>query len=370
MTLRVLHVCEDLRAEAGGIASVLNQLDKELRATGSSSHLVTYEGAVDPGTDALEILRVGRWRSHVPLLEEVFSSEEMEGPCVLHSHGLWGSLNHAAVSLARKRNWPVMVSLHGMLLPWAVSQKKWRKRIGWRIFQAQDLRAAARIHITSDYEADCLRNAGIECETAMIPFGVEVPQWDDMTLKSTPPFRVVFLGRLAPIKNLSGLISAWADADLGSEWQLQIAGPDEFGMCEALRLQACAEGVGESVQFLDPVFGYKKWRFIRGAAALVLPSHSENFGAVVLEALACGVPVIASTGTRWSELASEGCGWMAGTDRRDLSKTLRAMAALSCDERVDMGVRGALYADKTYSWTAVGAQFSELYRIILSEQGS
>lgn len=368
MTVRVVHVCPDLRTEAGGIAAVLCRLHEEMFTARIDSRLLTYEGALDPDTKAITVPRRALWRSHAKSLAGALPQDAFDGPYVLHSHGLWSPLNHAAVLLARQRGWPVIVSTHGMLLPWALSQKKWRKRLGWRLFQARDLRAAARIHITSNDEAESLRHAGISRQAITIPFGVEAPPPEVESSKNAPPFRVVFLGRIAPIKNLNGLIAAWRDAGLGPDWYLQIAGPDEFDLRASLVEQANSAGIGAQVSFLDPVYGMAKWRLLRGAAALVLPSFSENFGVVVLEALACGVPVIASTGTRWSELPQQGCGWLAEPDRIGLTEALRSMAALSLEERAAMGSRGAQYVEQTYRWKSVTTRFAEIYHRVLLER--
>jgi len=151
---------------------------------------------------------------------------------------------------------------------------------------------------------------------------------------------VLYLGRLHPLKGVDLLVEAWHSALVADDQKMEdggqgtkgsgcetmdgtkptnelmnsrtnelllvIAGPDEQGTLRALKEQVARLGLEESVKFVGSVYGEEKWRMLRSADLFVLPSRSENFGIVVAEALACGVPVITTKGAPWSELMGEG----------------------------------------------------------------
>lgn len=175
--------------------------------------------------------------------------------------------------------------------------------------------------------------------------------------------RLLFTGRVAPIKALPNLVAAMTTSD---GWRLRIVGPDQEGHTAELKALAAREGVSDRVDFVGPKFGDELEQEYLNADCFILPSFSENFGSVVVEAMASGLPVIASRGTPWQELEERKCGWWVENDPETLAKTISAMMALTDEERRAMGVRGRQLVEEKYRWPAIGRQLVAAYRELMS----
>ena len=118
------------------------------------------------------------------------------------------------------------------------------------------------------------------------------------------------------------------------------------------------------MNYLGAVSGTQKRESYRAADVFVLPSHSENFGVVVAEALTHGLPVITTTGTPWPEIVEAGCGWWIDIGVPPLAAALGEAMGLSDRQRSLMGKRGQEYV-RRYAWDAVARQTAEVYRWLL-----
>jgi glycosyltransferase involved in cell wall biosynthesis len=367
--LTVVHAVPDLRASAGGIAAVLPQLCLALREEGVESHILAL--AVDDESalgDGARRIGGGSAELAAELARHLVRTKESGRGFVVHSHGLWSVLNHRMCVAARSARAPCLVSLHGMLMPWARSHKALRKGLAWRLYQSRDLARAGAIHVTSAQEAAAASAAGVGMAMVEIPFGVVVAQRSQRLRDGDPTRRFLFLGRIHPVKNLVTLVQAFADAAL-AQARLDIVGPDEVGHRRELEQAASALGVADRVSFGDAVFGDAKRRLFERADVLVLPSHCENFGAVVGEALAHGVPAIASTGTPWSALASERCGWWTAPDRAALCDALREAAALDLAELRALGERGRTHVETHLGWRSCARRMASVYTGLVAGRG-
>ncbi|MDD5707221.1 MAG: glycosyltransferase, partial [Kiritimatiellae bacterium] len=199
------------------------------------------------------------------------------------------------------------------------------------------------------------------------------------------PRTVLYLGRLHPLKGLELLVEAWGilrqpsrplygrtakeqkDNHGGDGWRLVIAGPDEEGTLAALKRQAQELKLTNTICFLGPIYGAEKERLLCGADLFVLPSRSENFGLVVAEALAAGVPVIATRATPWAELLGDPtgagrCGWWVDAGAEPLASALREAMNLTDGERQGMGRNGRQLVNTKYRWEAVAERMVACYR--------
>jgi glycosyltransferase involved in cell wall biosynthesis len=238
------------------------------------------------------------------------------------------------------------------------------------VFDRHYLRHATVIHAASDLERGWIENyAGQGLPICVIPNGVELSQ--TVTAAPKPPSRVrqvLYLGRLHPLKGLDLLLDAWAQVSQPDEatgpWQLVIAGPDERGMRQRLENHARSLRLA-NVSFPGPLYGEHKNRALAEADLFILPSRSENFGIVVAEALAAGLPVITTKGTPWSEIQGK-CGWWVEVSAQAIATALAEAMHCTDANRRDMGQRGLTFVTEKYQWPQVGSAMMNLYDDITS----
>jgi glycosyltransferase involved in cell wall biosynthesis len=282
---------------------------------------------------------------------------------ILHNHGLWLPCNHAAAAVAASLKIPLITTPRGMLAPWAVAHKSWKKRLAWGLYQKRDILGAACLHATAEHEYRHLRALGLRQPVAVIPNGIEAP--DAVTQKRTDePRTILFVGRIYPVKGLLNLVAAWGKVR-ASGWRIVIAGPDEAGHQAEVRRAIADAGLEGCFEFPGPVHDEAKWDLYRAADLFVLPSFTENFGLVVAEALACGVPVITTRGAPWAELGERGCGWWVEIGAEPLAAALREAMSLSDAERREMGARGRLLVEEKYAWPEIAKQMVSVYEWVL-----
>lgn len=282
------------------------------------------------------------------------------GADVMHDNGLWLRHNHALAVLAERGGIPRVVSPRGMLLPWAVRHKRLKKWVAWQLYQKADFRRAAAWHATAASEAEQVGFSGDFAEGRVIPNGVDIPKEAEPWPERGGPKVMLFVGRIYPVKGLPLLVEAWAKVrPMG--WVLRIVGPDEAGHQAEVEEQVRSAGLEGVVEFKGPLAGAGLRQSFAEAEVLVLPSHTENFGMVVAEALAQGRPVIASRGTPWQGLEERACGWWPEVSAAGLAGALEEATGRSSEERRAMGARGQRWMQEAFSWSGCARAMGEWY---------
>jgi glycosyltransferase involved in cell wall biosynthesis len=362
----------------------VTRLASALSTEGIDSHLLTLDypgvGPMEQASRATVHAFPARWLArHLRGWSRPMRSElerlASTGVDVIHSHGLWMFPNFYARQSAVNNGIPLVISPRGMLDTWSL-QHNWRKkRLAWAAFERANLASARLFHVTSAAERSAVRDLGFSQPVALIPNGVELPE-----LSALPPRDViaqrfpelverewlVFMSRLHPKKGVSKLLQAWIQlAPRFSDWQLIVAGPDLDGHGEMLRREAAAAGIAPRVTFTGMLAGIEKSCLLGNADLFVLPTHSENFGIVIAEALAHGVPVVTTRAAPWAELETRRCGWWIADSAPELTTTLDMAMRLSVMERAEMGKRGRQLMETRYSWTSTGRQLASVYAWLL-----
>ncbi len=268
-------------------------------------------------------------------------------------HGLWNYATYAASRVLPNSGVPYFVFTHGMMDPWfreTYPLKHLAKQAFW-LFNEGVLMAGARsVLFTSEDEKLLARGvfAGHSgYKETVVGYGTNRPP--DATAAQTAAFKaavpqvgerpyLLFLSRIHPKKGCDLMIDAFATvAARDPDLQLVIAGPDQVGWTAKLQGQAAALGLGERVHFPGGLFGDAKWGAIRGADAFVLPSHQENFGIVVAEAMACSLPVLTTRKVNiWREVEGSGGGMAVDDTLAGITDMLQRWTALSDTEKATM----------------------------------
>lgn len=178
---------------------------------------------------------------------------------------------------------------------------------------------------------------------------------------------LLFVSRVQRKKGLPNLLSAWSrlSESVREGWRIRIVGPDEDGHAAELKRQAESLGIAEAVDFVGPRYGTDLDAEYRSADLFVLPTHSENFGSVVIEALAHGLPVICTKGAPWAELVTHRCGWWVEDSVEALTAALKAGIPLPSEALREMGAHGRKLVEEKYTWKAVCDAMVEGYRRIV-----
>lgn len=291
---------------------------------------------------------------------------------VVHVYGLWTPLCHLGVRFARLQHKPLVVMTAGMAEPWSLSTKRIKKRIGLLLYQRRDLVQASMLLATSDQEAEHLRLLNLGTPIAVIPEAVPVPE-----LRGPRPVlpngkrRLLFLSRIHPKKGLCDLVHAVASLRHELErdnWVITLAGPDDNGHLAQVLAEAGRYGVGHLFEYVGVARGDDKLSLYRSADLFVLPTHSENFGLVVAEALACGTPVITTRAAPWKGLEINRCGWWHDVGTLALARALASALRSAPPELERMGQRGRRWIEKEFSPAALGQRLSDSYRWLLGRR--
>jgi glycosyltransferase involved in cell wall biosynthesis len=282
---------------------------------------------------------------------------------LIHDHGIWLPANMAAYRHATRHGLPLVVSTRGMLVPWALKQKWLKKKLAWHMYQKKILNYASVLHATAESEVEACRGLGFTQPIAVIPNGVEFPA--SLPEKQANHRKtILFISRFHPGKGLSSLLTVWKDLQ-NDDWQIVIAGPDENGHQATLEKQIVDLNL-QSVSFTGNLSDDEKWQAYANADLFVLPTLSENFGVVVAEALAAGLPVITTKGAPWQLLEEEKCGWWIEIGVDPLRAALQEAMALSTTQREEMGKRGKEVCYERFSWNNIAQEMSRVYQHLLT----
>jgi glycosyltransferase involved in cell wall biosynthesis len=283
---------------------------------------------------------------------------------LVHDHGAWLPNNIKSFKAARKHGLPFVLSTRGMMEPWALNHKKWKKKVAWSLYQKKILMSANMVHATSEQEAHHLRSLGRIKEICLIPNGVDFPEIYPLCQHKKKK-RLLFVSRVHRKKGLMLLIEAWAQLRF-LNWEVFIVGPNEGGHREELERYILQRKI-EGVHFLGSLDDAQKWQAYADADVFVLPTHSENFGVVVAEAMAAGLPVVTTKGAPWEMFKNHGCGWWVDIDVVSIRNALEEAMRKTDAERAEMGKVAKKLAHEKFSWPQIGQEMNRVYDYILKK---
>jgi len=353
--MKILHTIQSLDVTAGGTAKALFSL---------VSHQAKFTDEVyvwaPYGSESVNLPNnITILKGRLPQYRGVISSCD-----VIHDHGIWLSNNRSVARLSRELSVPRIVSPHGMLEPWCLNHRKWKKKIAWHIYQKADLQSAAALHATAPSEAEQFKALGLNPKTFIVANGVEIPSLEDLeALPSSNNDKtektVLFLSRIHPKKGLPMWLEVWKRVrPIG--WKMRVVGSNEGGHLEQLKLAVKKANLEKAWSFEPFVKGGGKWKAFKDADLFVLPTYSENFGIVVAESLAAETPVITTKGAPWEELVKNDCGWWCEANEDGLQKAFEDALA-RCDKLSSMGIKGRKWVEKTFASDFIAKQMLDVY---------
>ncbi len=294
---------------------------------------------------------------------------------LLHQHVIWTGVSYVTNVWRQATQRPTVMSVHGALASWCLRRSAWKKRASLLAYESKNLRTASCIHALSTGEESDIRGFGLRQPVAVIPNGLDeawlhLPGDADAFRKAfgIPADKrvMLFLGRISPVKNVHAAVEALGKlGDRARDWVFVVAGPDEFGYSQTVKSAVDFYCLGERVVFTGPIEGQMKRDAFACAELFVLPSLTEGSPMVVLEALGANVPVLTTTGTPWSELVTQGCGWWVDSSADPLASALEEALAKSPDQLQAMGNAGKQLVLEKYTWAHASKKTIEMYEWLL-----
>lgn len=296
-------------------------------------------------------------------------------------HGLWQFHSYATSTLCLKNRVPFVVFTHGMLDPWFNKNqriKTLKKKIYWSLFERHVINNANSVLFTSEEECKLARTpfSPYGANERVVSYGCPKIKADKIKLVKNFNKRFpeligkqvgLFLSRIDHKKGIDLLIDAMATIDtVPSDFILAIAGPDNVNLRVELEAQIKNLGIVDRIVWLGMLSGDLKWGAFYAADFFILPSHQENFGIVVAEALSTSTPVLITNKVNiWREISSSGSGFVANDDVRGISLLLKRWFSLNKQEKAKMAVNAAQCYSEKFSIEAAAVDLErELLNVI------
>lgn len=357
--MNILHIISSVDPAGGGPIEGVKQLGTALMAQG---HRVEIASLDPPGAPFLKQCPMPVYALGPATLNYAFSARlapwlqanRLSYDAVI-VNGVWQYHSFAAWRVLRHSTTPYVLFTHGMLDPWFKTEyplKHVKKWMYWPWAEYRVLRDAHAVLFTSEEERRLARQSFwlYRCNEIVVNYGTAKPAGNSRLEANEffgryPVVRgkrlALFMGRLHPKKGCDLLLEAFAKVLAErSEWHLVMAGPDQVRWQEKLRSRAKSLGIDARITWTGMIEGGLKRGALDAAEIFLLPSHQENFGIVVAEALAAGVPALISDKVNiWREIQSDGAGLVAEDTLAGTCQLLRSYSALSREEKSSMRQR-------------------------------
>lgn len=386
--MRILHVTHSANPAGGGPIEAIKQLSAPQVALGYEVEVACLDApdapwlagfpfpihALGPG-----LLSYGYSARLVPWLREQvarFDLVVVNGLWQFHGFGTWLALRGSAV--------PYCVFTHGMLDPWFRRRyplKHLKKWLVWPWADYRVLRDARTVLFTCEEERRVSRESFwlYRCHETVVSLGTAAPGGDpaaqrELFLGKHPHLRgqrlLLFLGRVHEKKGCTELIDAFHRTAASRDLHLVMAGPADSTYAREVQTLAKRLGLDERVTWTGMLGGDLKWGAFHAAEAFILPSHQENFGISVAEALACGVPVLLSDRVNiWREIEQDGAGLIETDTEPGAARLLERWLALDPEARARMSAAALDCFRERFEIEKAARGLSEVFARLQAEPG-
>ncbi len=367
--MRIAQIVPSLEARHGGPSVSVPRLAAALARLGHEVELLTTDpksGTEQTQASGLQVKTFARTFPDVACassaLRRHLATQRYD---IIHSHGLWLRTTHYAAQRAAQLGVPHVISPRGMLNRWAWNHHRWKKNLATKLIHPGALRSASGWHATSQIEADDIGYLGYSQPVCLAANGVEPPTasqissasayWKENCPEAFGRPTALFYSRFHHKKRVLDLIDIWVK-HAPKRWLLMLVGiPQEYSV-EQLRGYVLQNSAGDRIQVFD---GSEAPPPYPAASLFLLPSHSENFGMVVAEALAWGLPVLVTDTTPWRAINDTDYGWCGPWEQyRD---ALLASLALGEETLRERGGSARSWAAREYSWDRTAAALAAFY---------
>ena len=385
--MRVLIIIPSVGLVYGGTSTVVGDLAQSLGNLGISVDVVTTNADGSSNLDvplqiwqqrsSYRIQYFPRWRLHEYKLSYSLTAwllQHVTQYDLVHTLSLFTYPVAITHWICQLRKVPYIASPHGMLEPWALGYKAWKKQLYYKLIERPILHRANAIQMLSQTEAEGARSLGLQTPLVIVPNGIHRQDFErlpdsELFYQKFPHLRgktlILFLGRVDPKKGLDLLAKAFAQVhDQFPQTHLVVAGPDNIGFLPTAQHYFAESGCLEAVTFTGMLTGTLKHAALASAHLYVAPSYSEGFSMSILEGMASGLPCIFTTGCNFPEAAIAQVADVVEIDADAIAEAmlqrLSNQAAASA-----MGDRARQFIFDTYTWDQIGIKMYQVYHKIL-----
>jgi glycosyltransferase involved in cell wall biosynthesis len=291
---------------------------------------------------------------------------------LVHTHTFFAPMITLTHRLCRWYRIPYIMTPHGMLEPWALAYKVWKKRLYYACFEKSALLFAQAVHVLSSTEAEQVKALGTQA-TVVVPNGVELEAikpvsspgiFNNAFPETVSKTLILFLGRIDPKKGLDLLAPAFARVHaLFPNTHLVIAGPDSIDFTPTVQAYFAQHGCLEAVTFTGMLKDELKSAALGAASIYVAPSYSEGFSMSVLEGMASGLPCVITKGCNFPEAGEANAAYIVDAQPDALAEALLRCLADSAQAQA-MGQRAHDFIRQYYTWEQSAQKLLGLYESI------
>lgn len=367
--MRLLRVIGSVNPAAGGPINGLVNSSKRLIGKGHNIDTLTLDNPSSEWVSEFDLPLVtfnsflGTYRYSPEFSKWLLSNVGRYDIVVIH--GLWQFHSYATAAVCKKLSVPYVMFTHGMLDPWfnvGNPIKAFKKKLYWQLFERHTINNAACVLFTSEEEKSLAKKSFSPYSPTerVVAYGSPLPDVESELAKETffSSFQilrnkkyVLFLSRIHKKKGIHLLIDALGQIQsLPDDFMLVIAGPDYNGLQAKLTKEIESQKLADRVMWLGMLKGEMKWGAYHAADVFILPSHQENFGIVVAEALSTETPVLITNKVNiWREIKAENAGFVENDDVNGVVRLLNRWLALDEIKKREMACRALACYKKHFS---------------------
>ena len=371
--MKIYHFVQTVSKNSGGLGNSIYDLTSELNNLGIDNIIINgeettneFDSRISPNKKVKLIkisanFSIKNLRYLINLIKKNFLKSP---PNLIHLHGLWMPITVIGFLIAKIFKLPYVLSPHGMLMPYALKQSSFKKKLALKLYQNKIIKDSSIIFAASNYEYKSVKLINPVADIKIIPHGIKLPNIKVFKNNSICK-NALFLGRLNPSKGIKELIKIWNEIDL-KNWCLNIAGIIENNEYYESLLHLSKEKIKtKQIKFIGPVYGLEKEKIFSSSDLFISLTKSENFGISILEALAYKIPVLTTMDSPWELIEKESIGWWVPNNKKLIKKALIEASSLSKNELKKKGEISFSIARDFFSWNKLALKYIKEYQAIL-----
>jgi glycosyltransferase involved in cell wall biosynthesis len=375
--MKILHLSNVIgKLKGGGVHEVVCNIYKSQKELNHVPH-IWYPGKysdsdsirLDNNVKALETygnIKFGLVKNIFQKVDQAFNEYD-----VIHQHGIWMPISIYSNKIGSRTKVIRLVQPHGYLEPFCLRLSKMKKLFAYCAYERNNILNADNIVACSVNEGLNLKKIFPMKTISIIPNGISSEFYNEpsnKTKNNKGPKKIVYLSQIIPVKGLERFFKVIKDID--SEklrgWEILISGYGSAPYVKSLKLLVEHLNLEYLIKFIGPKVDKEKIELIDNAKIFILPTYNENYGIVVAEAMARGIPVITTQGAPWKEINTNSCGLWVENNCKGLKSGILELIEATDQQLLDMGNRGRRLISKKYMWSNAAKKTITLYKWLIN----